>query len=115
MKAAVPIRAGSAPSPETRGGEWYRMNGEAHMSREAATERLWAILEGVATRYPAMPLDTVKGLMTVGELHVATEILCDNLSEESRTLEPTLHDKLVSVCQLLGLDASYWGDLRERE
>jgi hypothetical protein len=76
-------------------------------------KRLLAILKSIEAARPEMPLDTVSELVRVWEFKIAVEILCDNFADEYGSVCPkSAYDELIGVARALGVDWSYWNDLR---
>jgi len=67
------------------------------MTRESALEVLSEALRRVEELHGSAAVETVASLVSVGELRVAAEILCDNLAELDVRLSRELHARLLEA------------------
>ncbi len=62
---------------------------------------------------PEVGINDVIGFVKVGELKLALEVLCDILHEDSIHVPNETYARISSIGELLGVNKSYWEDLRK--
>ena len=76
-------------------------------------ERLNALVSAIKAEAPELYLGNVPELISVWELRLAAETLCDHIGDQRDNVCPaSAYPELVAIVEELGLDRRYFANIR---